>query len=71
MVSPRDQENFYLRFLLLNVKGAIGYADLRTVDGVEYDTFQGACEALGLLEDDSGWDNALSEAAVFRSPYNA
>ncbi|XP_045456894.1 uncharacterized protein LOC123666920 [Melitaea cinxia] len=38
------------------------------VRGVTYDTFQGACKAMGLLEDDSHWESTLSEAAICCSP---
>ena len=39
-VSPRDAERFYLRLLLLHVRGATDYRSLRTYDGVVYITFQ-------------------------------
>ena len=40
-VSPRDMERFCLRLLLLSVKGATSYENLRTVDGRCYTTFKG------------------------------
>ena len=61
-VSPRDREKYCLRVLLLHVPGATCYADLRTYDGVCHDSFQAACIARGLLDDDQEWDRALSEA---------
>lgn len=49
-VSPRDEERFYLRTLLLHTRGALSFASLRTVDGVEHVTFKAAAQARGLLE---------------------
>ena len=51
-VSPRDPEKFYLRMLLNHVRGAKSFDDMRTVDGVLYETFQAAARAKGLLNDD-------------------
>ncbi|XP_044741959.1 uncharacterized protein LOC123302929 [Chrysoperla carnea] len=53
--------------LLHIVKGPTSFAHLRTVQGVVYNTYQAACKAMGLLEDDSHWENTLSEAAVCSS----
>ena len=35
--------------------------------GVVYNTYQAACKAMGFSEDDSYWQNTLSEAAVCSS----
>ena len=51
-VSFRNQELFALRRLLDVVRGACGWTDLLTVDGVIYSTFQEACGARGMLADD-------------------
>lgn len=67
-VSPKDREKFALRLLLLHVKGACSYEDLRTVNGTSFDTFQEAAKALSLLEDDREWEKTLAEAANFRMP---
>ncbi|KAE9540849.1 hypothetical protein AGLY_004094 [Aphis glycines] len=64
VVHPNNSECFYLRMLLHVIKGPISFASLRTVQGVTYDTFQEACKAMGLLEDDLQWENTLSEATV-------
>ncbi|UYV75439.1 hypothetical protein LAZ67_13000277 [Cordylochernes scorpioides] len=40
---------------------------LRTVEGVIHTTFQMACKALGLLEDDSHWNETLKEASICRN----
>ena len=53
--SPFNGERDYLRLLLTVVRGPRSFEDLRTVDGVQYPTFKGACIALRLLEDDGEW----------------
>jgi ATP-dependent DNA helicase PIF1 len=68
-VAPREADRFHLRLLLVNVKGATSYEDLRTVtlhsgERRVCETFQDACIALGLLDDDAVWDKTMEEAAL-------
>ncbi|XP_021836944.1 ATP-dependent DNA helicase PIF1-like [Spinacia oleracea] len=50
--------------MLLNiVTGSTSFADIRTVNGVQFPTFKEACNALGLLEGDSEWHEALNAAS--------
>lgn len=65
-VHPSAGDLFYLRILLHkpHAKGKRSFADLRTVDNVEHDSFKSACLALGLLQDDSQWDAAMQDAAL-------
>jgi len=65
--GPSAGERFYLRTLLTVVRGAKSFDDLRTLDGVVYPTFQAACLAHGLLEDDNEWEQCLEEAAVMQT----
>ena len=65
-LSPHQSERYYLRMLLHNKAGATSFDDLKTIDGQTHSTFNGACRALGLLEDDSEIDKALEEAASIR-----
>jgi len=51
-VSPAQTELFHLRLLLLTVKGATSFNDLKTVNREFYQLFSAACLALGLIEDD-------------------
>ena len=44
------------------VKGARGYNDLKTYNGITYGTFKEACAARGLLQDDNEWYAAFNEA---------
>ena len=51
-VGPTAGEKFYLRTLLMVVKGPTSFEDLRTVDGMLCGSFHEACLKWGLLEDD-------------------
>jgi len=59
---PTSGEHYYLRMLLNCVKGATSYEHLRTVDGIEHDTFKDVCITMGLLAEDNEWHQALEEA---------
>jgi hypothetical protein len=66
-VPPNQGERFYLRRLLYHIPGAKNFQDLRTINGKLCVSFKEACRELGLLEDDSEWENCLSEAALIQS----
>jgi hypothetical protein len=68
-VHPTAGELYYLRMLLVIVKGAKNYADVRTYENTVYDTFREACEARGLLEGDHEWTLLFDEAIVSASAY--
>ena len=56
-VSPKHRGRFYLRLLLLHVRGATCFDELRDVrldDGTtkRFDTYEEACRERGLLADD-------------------
>jgi hypothetical protein len=57
-------ECFFLCLLLIVVPGATSFEHLRTVDNIEHPTFQAACKALGLLQDDAEWDTCMREACI-------
>ena len=42
MCSPRDKERFFLRILLTQIHGATSYENIRTINGILYDTFEEA-----------------------------
>lgn len=67
-IHPNNTECYYLRMLLHAIKGPTSFQDIRTVNSVEHTTFQSACLALGLLEDDNHWDKTLEEAALTDYP---
>ena len=60
--TPNQGERFYLRLLLVSVPGPISFEDLRKVNGISYDTFQEACFARGLIENDNAWVQCFEEA---------
>lgn len=56
-------ELWYLRLLLYKVRGPTSFKQVRIVNGIEYATFQDACGAYGLLDDDKEWHEVLRECA--------
>jgi hypothetical protein len=60
-VRPSEGEVFYLRALLQH-RPASSHLDARTVDGVEYPTFQEAATELGLFANEQEAEYALVEA---------
>ncbi|KAG3001519.1 hypothetical protein PC120_g20227 [Phytophthora cactorum] len=68
-VSPRDIQRFYMRVLLCHRQGPTSFENLRTVDGVTYDSYREAALNAGYLEDDSEWVACMTEASQFRMPY--
>ena len=63
-VSPREQGRFFLRLLLLHVRGATSFEDLRSLNGI-YPSFREAAIARGLTESDEEWHFAMSQASLF------
>ena len=55
--------------LLMIVKGATNYADVRTFNNKVYHTFRDACDARGLLEGGNEWNLLFDEAIVSASAY--
>ena len=66
-IGPTSGEHFYLRTLLMVVKGPKSFDDLRTVDGVLCETFHDACQKLGLLENDTEWRLCLQDASEIKT----
>ncbi|XP_024006454.1 uncharacterized protein LOC112082965 [Eutrema salsugineum] len=58
---------YYLRVLLNRVQCPTSFDFLKTVDKVLYPTFKDACYALGLLDDDTEYIEALKEASIWGS----
>ncbi|PWZ44009.1 ATP-dependent DNA helicase PIF1 [Zea mays] len=68
-VNPAEGERFYLRMLLMIVKGAKNYEDIRTYNGILYQTFKEACAARGLLDDDNEWYRTYQEATNWATSF--
>ena len=45
------------------IKGPRNFAEIRTVNGIVYETYQETCYALGLLDNDKEWHDAILEAS--------
>ena len=67
-VSPSNPELFHLRLLLTRVKGATSFESLKTVDGTICESFQAACLARGLIENDEEWKRTLQESSFWMMP---
>lgn len=68
-VHPNNAECYFLRLLLINVRGPTSFQNLRTVNGHLCETYREACQRLHLLEDDAHWDVTLGDASLTTTPY--
>ncbi|XP_019200247.1 PREDICTED: uncharacterized protein LOC109193874 [Ipomoea nil] len=65
---PTIAQSMFLEWCLLNkVRGPKSYEDIRTVNGVQYDSFRDACYARGLVDDDNEYVDAIDEASHWAS----
>nr|KAJ0212953.1 hypothetical protein LSAT_V11C400203480 [Lactuca sativa] len=62
-VSPKLGEVYFLRILLNKLKSPKSFEELRTVNGEEFPSFRDACYALGLLDDEQEYIDAIKEAS--------
>lgn len=58
-------EKLYLRTLLNYVKSLTSYDDIKIVDNVKYNSCKEACFAMGLLDDDKEFIDAITEASLW------
>ena len=63
-ISPGTGELFYIRLLLNVQRGCTSYDDIRTFNGVTYQSFREACYAMSLLIDDQEFVDAIKEAEL-------
>ncbi|KAJ1701662.1 hypothetical protein LUZ63_001441 [Rhynchospora breviuscula] len=66
-VQPSAGDVYYERMLLNIVRGATSFDHLRTINGILHQTYKEACNAYGLLEDNSEWLYTMQEAAASAS----
>ncbi|CAN1725751.1 ATP-dependent DNA helicase pif1 [Linum perenne] len=64
---PSSNERYYLRVLLHIVKGCRSFEEIKTVNGVTYESFKETCYALGFLADDNEWHDCLQEVSTWAS----
>ena len=68
LLSPYTEDLFYQRLLLKHKTGATSFKDLRTVNGIECETFNEACVEMGLVENDRIWIECMAEASAMKMP---
>ncbi|KAL3034065.1 hypothetical protein AAZX31_02G171400 [Glycine max] len=61
-VPPTTGELFYLRMMFGSYKGPTSFKDIRTVANIQYATYREACFAMGFLQDDREYVEAIKEA---------
>ncbi|XP_057247517.1 uncharacterized protein LOC130589903 [Beta vulgaris subsp. vulgaris] len=67
-VAPTEGERYFLRLLLLNIRGPRSFEDLLTVYGCRCASFQEAAIKLRLLEEDDAIDKCLAKACEVQMP---
>ncbi|XP_022003820.2 uncharacterized protein LOC110901291 [Helianthus annuus] len=65
--KPSVASSIFLSWMKL--KGPKSFEDIRTVNGHVYPTFRDACYALGLLDDDNEYIEAIKEANIYGNAY--
>ena len=67
-VNPAAGDLFFLRILLHHehCKGKTSFMELKSFNGEKKETYQEVCRELGLLQDDSEWDQVLTEGAAIK-----
>ena len=68
LVNPKDQERYFIRLLLLHVKAATSFENLRTVNCVIHPTLYEAAVIKHLVNEDEEWDRCLKEATQLQFP---
>ncbi|XP_074321416.1 uncharacterized protein LOC141657922 [Silene latifolia] len=67
-VAPAEGERYFLRLLLLHIRGPTSFDSLLTVNGYKCATFQEAALKHGLLEHDDAAELCLAEACQVQMP---
>ncbi|KAL3643546.1 hypothetical protein CASFOL_014361 [Castilleja foliolosa] len=66
-VPPGSGEAYYQRCLINVIRGATCHEDMMKVNNVQYNTYKDACYALGMIEDDKEYIDAINEASKWAS----
>ncbi|GAA0159946.1 hypothetical protein LIER_38950 [Lithospermum erythrorhizon] len=67
-VNLVENERYYLRLLLNNVRGPTSFNFLLCVDGIYCETFQKSAHMRGLLHNEADIDKTMEEASTYRMP---
>ncbi|KAF3670721.1 hypothetical protein FXO38_06942 [Capsicum annuum] len=67
---PTEEERYYLRLLLMNVRGPKSYKDFRTVEGQLCSTFRECVEKQGLLHSNNCLIGCILEATSYQMPHS-
>ncbi|XP_058746103.1 uncharacterized protein LOC131618973 [Vicia villosa] len=68
-VPPSTGELYYLRMMLMVVKGPTCYEDIKKVGGIVRESYRDACFEMGFLNDDKEYVAAINEAKDWGSGY--
>ncbi|XP_021979607.2 uncharacterized protein LOC110875709 [Helianthus annuus] len=68
-VSPALGKPYFLRILPNKVKGPRSFEEIRIVNDQLFPTFRDACYAMGLLDDDNEYVEAIKEASLVLPEY--
>ncbi|GAA0172855.1 hypothetical protein LIER_26592 [Lithospermum erythrorhizon] len=68
VVNPIENERYYLRVLLNNVRCPTSFDDLLMVGEIFCESFQDAAYKRGLLHNDDYVDKTFEEASVYKMP---
>ncbi|XP_016489836.1 uncharacterized protein LOC107809691 [Nicotiana tabacum] len=67
---PTEGKRYYLRMLLMTIRGPKSYNDFLTVNGERCRTFRESVEKRGLLQSDNSLLECMSEATSYQMPYS-
>ena len=70
LFNPKDRQRYFIRLLLLHVKGATLFENLRSVNCVIHPTYYEAAVAKHLVNEDEEWDRCLRGQAMVRRSKN-
>ena len=62
MIFPSAGDLFYLRMLLLHIRGPTSFDDLKRINTMEMQSYFEACKERNLIEDDYLWVRTMAEA---------
>lgn len=67
-ISPKDCERYALRCILKCKKGATSFLDLKTVNGIQFQTFKDAAFEMKLFENDNSHIETMDEIVSVQMP---